>query len=53
MPRGVKESSRLGRMYKHIKSSYKKKGKSEDRAEQLAAMTVNRQKRKEGRTKKK
>ena len=38
------------RMYDHIKSSEKEQGRSEDRAEEIAAATVNKQRHKEGRT---
>jgi hypothetical protein len=36
--------------YKHIKDSEKDSGKSTDRAEEIAARTVNKQRRNEGRT---
>jgi len=39
------------RQYKHIKKSEKEQGRSEDRAEEIAAATVNKQRSKEGRTK--
>lgn len=38
------------RMYDHVKESEKEQGKSDDRAEEIAARTVNKQRRKEGRT---
>jgi hypothetical protein len=38
------------RMYKHIKKSAKDDGKSESRAEEVAARTVNKHRRGEGRT---
>lgn len=38
------------RMYEHIKDSERKRGKSPSRAREIAARTVNRQRRKEGRT---
>lgn len=38
------------RQYEHIKDSAKRRGRGEDRAEEIAARTVNRQRRKEGRT---
>jgi len=41
------------RMYKHIKHSLEKSGKSEKRATEEAARTVNKQRREEGRTRKK
>ena len=41
------------RQYEHVKESEKDRGRSEDRAEEIAARTVNKQRRKEGRTKSK
>ena len=41
MPRGVKEGSKRGRQYQHIKQSAKKRGASTKRAKQIAAATVN------------
>lgn len=38
------------RQYEHIKESAKERGKSADRAEEIAARTVNKQRREEGRT---
>ena len=43
-------SSKDERMYEHIKESTQKRGKSEDKAEEIAARTVNKQRREEGRT---
>lgn len=43
-------SSKDERQYKHIKKSALDAGKDEDRAEEIAARTVNKQRRKEGRT---
>ena len=40
------------RQYEHIKGSEQDDGRSKDRAEEIAAATVNKQRRKEGRTKK-
>lgn len=39
------------RQYKHIKESNRKRGMSTDRAEEIAARTVNKQRRKDGKTK--
>lgn len=39
------------RQYEHVKSSEKERGRSNDRAEEIAARTVNKQRREEGRTK--
>lgn len=38
------------RQYEHIKESAEQRGKDETRAEEIAARTVNKQRRKEGRT---
>lgn len=38
------------RQYQHVRDSSKKRGASEDRAEEIAARTVNKQRREEGRT---
>lgn len=38
------------RQYKHIKHSARQRGTSEERAEEIAARTVNKQRRREGRT---
>jgi hypothetical protein len=50
-PRGVK-SARRARQYEHIKDSAKKKGRSTKRAKEIAAATVNKQRRQAGETKK-
>jgi len=52
MPRGS-WSKKDEDQYEHIKDSEKKRGASSDRAEEIAARTVNKQRRKEGRTKNK
>ncbi|MGH7572381.1 MAG: Rho termination factor N-terminal domain-containing protein [Gemmatimonadota bacterium] len=38
------------RQYEHVKKSEKERGRSEDRAEEIAARTVNKQRQQEGRT---
>lgn len=43
-------SSKDERKYEHIKEGYKESGASEDRAQEIAARTVNRDRREEGRT---
>ncbi|HEX5724580.1 MAG TPA: Rho termination factor N-terminal domain-containing protein [Longimicrobiaceae bacterium] len=43
-------SSKDERMYDHIKESSRERGMGEDRAEEIAARTVNKQRREEGRT---
>jgi hypothetical protein len=49
-PRGVKSAKRE-RQYEHIKESEKKAGRSTERAKQIAAATVNKQRRQSGETK--
>lgn len=39
------------RQYGHVKKSEKEQGRSDKRAEEIAARTVNKQRKKEGRTK--
>ncbi|GAA5509613.1 Rho termination factor N-terminal domain-containing protein [Novipirellula caenicola] len=46
----VKWSDKDERQYDHIKQSQLERGKSEDDAEEVAARTVNKQRRHEGRT---
>lgn len=46
-------SNKDERQYEHIKSSAKERGRSTKRAKEIAAATVNKQRRKEGRTKSK
>lgn len=43
-------SAKDERQYEHIKDSELERGRSEDKAEEIAARTVNAQRRKEGRT---
>lgn len=43
-------SNKDERQYEHIKDSARERGKSKDRAEEIAARTVNKQRQKEGRT---
>jgi hypothetical protein len=50
-PRGVKSSKRK-RQYEHIKESEQKQGRSTKRAKEIAARTVNKQRRAAGQTKK-
>ena len=49
-PRGVKSAKRK-RQYEHIKESAKKRGRGSRRAKEIAAATVNKQRRKKGETK--
>jgi hypothetical protein len=48
---GVRKGSRRDRQYEHIKESYEEKGVPEDKAEEIAARTVNKQRREAGETK--
>jgi len=51
MPRGVKEGSKRARQYEHIKEFYQERGVSTDEAEERAARTVNKTRRKKGEAK--
>ena len=44
-------SNKDERQYEHIKASEKKEGRSTERAEEIAARTVNKHRKEEGRTK--
>jgi hypothetical protein len=50
-PRGVKKGSKRDRQYKHIKASEKEEGRSEKRAEEIAARAVNKEKARSGESK--
>ena len=47
-PRGVKKGTKRARQYEHIKKSEKDQGASEDRAEEIAARTVNKERARAG-----
>jgi hypothetical protein len=47
-PRGVKKGTKRARQYEHIKTGLKKRGTSEDRAEEIAARTVNKERARSG-----
>jgi hypothetical protein len=47
-PRGVKKGSKRARQYEDIKRSEKRRGRSESRAEEIAARTVNKEKARKG-----
>ena len=47
-PAGVKKGTKRARQYEHIKDSQLDQGKSEDRAEETAARTVNKEKARSG-----
>jgi hypothetical protein len=42
-PRGVQKGSKRARQYEHIKESQRDQGRSESRAEEIAARTVNKE----------
>lgn len=46
-------SSKDERQYEHVKESEQERGRSTKRAKQIAAATVNKQRKKEGRTREK
>src|SRR5918996_4848763 len=47
-PRGVKKGTKRARQYEHIKDSAKDRGASTDRAEELAARTVQKERARSG-----
>jgi hypothetical protein len=47
-PRGVKPGTKRARQYEHIKDSQRSQGRSEDRAEEIAARTVNKERARSG-----
>jgi len=47
-PRGVKKGTKLARQYEHIKDSERSQGRSEERAEEIAARTVNKERARRG-----
>jgi hypothetical protein len=50
-PAGVKKGTKRARQYEHIKDSLKDQGRSEDKAEEIAARTVNKERAQHGETK--
>jgi len=50
-PAGVKKGSKRARQYEHIKESLTDQGRSEDKAEEIAARTVNKEKARSGESK--
>jgi len=50
-PRGVKKGSKRERQYKHVKKSEKEAGRSNKRAEEIAARAVNKEKARSGESK--
>ena len=47
-PRGVKKGSKRARQYEHVKKSARQAGRSEGKAEELAARTVNKERARAG-----
>lgn len=50
-PRGVRKGSKRARQYEHIKTSEKEAGRSEKRAEEIAARAVNKERARSGESK--
>jgi hypothetical protein len=47
-PRGTKKGTKRARQYEHIKDSLRERGSSEDKAEEIAARTVNKERARSG-----
>jgi hypothetical protein len=47
-PRGVKKGTKRARQYEHVKQSEREQGRSERRAEEIAARTVNKERARSG-----
>jgi len=47
-PRGVKKGTKRARQYEHVKESERGQGRSESRAEEIAARTVNKERARAG-----
>jgi hypothetical protein len=47
-PRGVRKGTKRARQYEHIKESQREQGASEDRAEEIAARTVQKERARSG-----
>jgi len=50
-PRGVTKGSKRGRQYEHVKESLLERGEGEDKAEEIAARTVNKERARHGESK--
>lgn len=50
-PRGVKKGTKRARQYEHVKESELERGSSEERAEEIAARTVNKERARSGEAK--
>ena len=49
-PRGVKTGTKWARMYEHVKESQLSEGRTEEKAEEIAARTVNKERARAGKT---
>ena len=47
-PRGIKKGTKRARQYDHVKASERQQGRSEKRAEEIAARTVNKERARAG-----
>jgi hypothetical protein len=47
-PRGVKQGTKRARQYEHVRKSERQQGRSESRAEEIAARTVNKERARAG-----
>jgi hypothetical protein len=47
-PRGTKKGTKRARQYEHVKDSLRDRGASEDKAEEIAARTVNKERARSG-----
>jgi hypothetical protein len=47
-PRGVQKGTKRARQYEHIKDSLRERGEAEERAEEIAARTVNKERARSG-----
>ena len=47
-PRGVRKGTKRARQYEHVKQSERRQGRSESRAEEIAARTVNKERARAG-----
>jgi hypothetical protein len=47
-PRGIKKGTKRARQYEHVKRSERQQGRSEGRAEEIAARTVNKERARSG-----
>jgi hypothetical protein len=47
-PRGIKKGTKRARQYEHVKESQLERGRSEDRAEEIAARTVQKERARSG-----